>query len=248
MRALVMVRSMPHYRRDAIEKGLQAVGFKLVNRLDDPKPEDCVVVWNRYGMYHSTACRFEAVGAKVFVFENGYLGNDWLDRRWYSVSLSHHNGAGNYKPKGPERWDSLGVEIAPRKEYGDLIVLPQRGIGCDGVKMPDDWLSRTERLLKQKDIPYRVRKHPGKDEKIPLEKDLRNALCAVTWGSGAAIKALLSGCYVVSDFKNWIAYDAADDLREEKSIIEPLDMFRRLIWAMWTVEEIEKGDCFAHLL
>ena len=248
MRALVMIRPQPHYRRDSIEKGLQSVGYKLVKSLDQPTPDDCLVIWNRYGTYHSMACKFEAAGARVFVFENGYLGNDWIDRRWYSLSLSHHNGAGKYKPKGPERWDSLGVEIAPRREFGSVLLLPQRGIGEDGVAMPSDWLPRTERLMKEHGIPYTVRMHPGKNETTPLESALDGVLFAVTWGSGAAIKALLHGCYIGSDFSKWIAYDAADSLTDDKPIIEPLEMFRRLIWAMWTVEEIESGACFDHLI
>ena len=63
----------------------------------------------------------------------------------------------------------------------------------------------------------------------------------VTWGSGAAIKALQMGIRVHSDMPHWIGEQ--DNTTEGR-----LAMFRRLAWAQWTLEEIASGLPFERLL
>ena len=87
----------------------------------------------------------------------------------------------------------------------------------------------------------RVRRHPGKSEGIPLADDLARAGKVVTWGSGAAIKALQWGIPVVSDMANWIG-------EQDNTDAGRLAMFRRLAWAQWTHRELESGDAFAWML
>ena len=76
---------------------------------------------------------------------------------------------------------------------------------------------------------------------MPLEDDLAKACKVVTWGSGAAIKALMMGIRVESHMPNWIGeQDNTDEGR--------LAMFRRLAWANWRLSEIESGQAFRWLL
>lgn len=76
---------------------------------------------------------------------------------------------------------------------------------------------------------------------MPLEDDLAKASKVVTWGSGAAIKALMVGIRVESHMPNWIGeQDNTDEGR--------LAMFRRLAWANWRLSEIESGQAFRWLL
>jgi hypothetical protein len=63
----------------------------------------------------------------------------------------------------------------------------------------------------------------------------------ITWGSGAAIKALLWGIQAVSEMPNWIGEQ--DNTPESR-----LEMFRRLALAQWELHEIESGEAFACLL
>jgi hypothetical protein len=63
----------------------------------------------------------------------------------------------------------------------------------------------------------------------------------VTWGSGAAIKALQWGIPVVSEMPDWIG-------EQDNTDAGRLEMFRRLAWAQWTMEEIAHGEPFARLL
>ena len=58
-RALNLLRSSLHYRRDCFDQGLRKAGFKLVPAIPDPKPGDLLVIWNRYGGWHDNALHFE---------------------------------------------------------------------------------------------------------------------------------------------------------------------------------------------
>lgn len=245
MRYCSLLRSSPHYRAEAFEQGLKACGFT-------PAPHDqcdLLVIWNRYGGWDKDASRCEARGGTVLVVENGYLGNEFAGSHWYAISRSQHNGAGSWTEGGPERWDSLSVDLAPWREGGEVILLPQRGIGPDGVAMPLGWLADIEAVLKARRIRYRVRPHPGQGESVPLEQDLSGAGCVITWGSGAALKALRLGVPVVHAFPRWIGAGASVGLSEwlagaplVRDDARRLAMFRRLAWAMWRLDEIRSGE------
>lgn len=230
-KAYCMIRTDMHYRRDAFECGIEAAGFKLSQNEFTPRPGDLVVVWNRYGHFHDMARRFEGAGALVLVAENAYLPLG----KWYALSLWHHNGAGQYPFLGNERWDSLGIEPAPWREGGsEIILLPQRGIGPSGVAMPADWVERTTAKLGR--YKFRVRRHPGiRPQAVSLENDLAKAKAVVTWGSGAAIKALMMGIPCFHGLPNWIGAPGSTPI-DRANFDNPqrgdrLMMLRRLIWA-----------------
>lgn len=170
------------------------------------------------------------------VAENAAWGNGFSGESWYSLALNYHNTAGLFPVGGPERWDSLGVELAPWRDGHEIVILPQRGIGPQAVAMPQAWPEKVRR-----ETGGRIRPHPGTKNATPLEDDLARCRLAVTWGSGAAIKALLMGVKVRSEMPNWIgAQDNTDTGR--------LEMFRRLAWAQWRLSEIDSGEAFRRLL
>ncbi len=241
-----------HYRHEAFISGLRAVGFHTVDDIIlDPGPGDVLVIWNRYSWFNDEATRYEAAGATVLVAENGYLGNDFAGDRWYAISKTHHNGAGHFPQGSPLRWDSLGVELRPYRGTGrEILVLPQRGIGPAGVRMPDSWTGDVAARLAHR--PYRIREHPGINACTPLEDDLRHAKAVITWGSGAALKALLLGIPCFHAFPQWIGAGASTplDLADFDNPQQPdrLPTFQRLAWAMWRLSEIADGTAFRHLL
>lgn len=142
-----------------------------------------------------------------------------------------------------------------RADGTEIVVLAQRGIGCPGVAEPRGWAHQTADILRVRtERPVRIRQHPGERgmaTATPLEHDLRNAWACVTWGSGAALKALLMGVPVFHGLKRWIGAPAAlpwtDDL-ERPFRGDRLPMFERLAWAIWSLEEIQSGEPFRHLL
>jgi hypothetical protein len=252
-RALVLVREEPHYRRDAFEAGLAAAGY-TVSRYGDVGPGDVLVIWNRYGMSAAMAADAEAAGAAVLVAENGYIGTDPKGQQLYALAHSQHNGAGLWPIGDASRWARLGVGLQPWRSDGKhVLVLAQRGIGSEQVRMPADWLEGVLALLAQiTDRPVVVRQHPGWDASIgPLDDDLRGAWCAITWGSGAGIRAIAAGVPVIHEFKDWIGAPASRyglDRLDDLYLGDRRPMFERLAWAQWTIEEIASGEPFRRLL
>jgi hypothetical protein len=258
MIAWLALRDGVHYRRAAFAAGLQRAGYRVEHRpTDRPGPRDVLVTWNRYGEAARCAAIFEARGLPVLVAENGYLGNEFAGRRWYAIARNQHNGAGTWNDRGPDRWDALRVSFGTwRGDAGERVLLPQRGIGPPGVAMPLNWERDAARRLHAAGLKARTRAHPGQSVGRPLDEDLATASMVATWGSGAALKALLWGIPVAYSMPNWIGAWAALPLRslllENAPLVRDdarrLAMFRRLAWAMWTLEEIEAGTPFAELL
>lgn len=225
-------------RRAAFVNGIRRMGyvpsFGLPERWGD---NDILIVWNRINMGNVVAQKFQDAGQIVIVAENSVWGNDFLGRRWYSVARNYHNTDECFPLMGNHRWDGLGVELEPfRPKGGGLVILPQRGIGSAPTRMPAGWAERTQRI-----IGGRIRHHPGKRESKSLREDLDGVSAVYTWGSGAAVKALMWGCRVFSDMPNWIAVQ--NNTEEGR-----LSMFRRLAWAQRELHEIESGEAFACLL
>jgi hypothetical protein len=257
MKAYLALRDGVHYRREVFAAGLEALGYTVIHGLTyAPRPHDLLVIWNRYRENATAADRFEQSNNRVVVAENGYLGNDFAQDRWYALACNQHNGAGTFRVGEGARWDSLGVELAPWRADGkEVVILPQRGIGPPGVAMPLDWPERTRDALRAHGIKCRIRPHPGVRQCTPLQDDLANASAVATWGSGAAIKALAWGIPVYADFRYWIAAPAALSVTELVRGHPPLRcdharlaVFRRMAWAMWRMKEIETGQAFRWLL
>lgn len=233
MRAFLNLRGSVPERRAAFVKGLQRLGYEIIEQVpSDPPAGSIFVTWNRISGADYAARQFEDRGLPVLVAENASWGNDFAGRRWYTLALGLHNTAGRFPVGGPERWDLLGVDLAPWRAAGETVVLPQRGIGPREVAMPRNWTAAQK---------GRVRLHPGTRPCVPLEADLSDAGKVVTWGSGAAIKALMWGIPVESHMPRWIGEQNNTDEGR-------LAMFRRLAWAQWTLDEIEDGTPFARLI
>lgn len=247
-RALVTLKAQPHYRRESFEAGLRAIGFDVVKRLDDPRPGDCLIVWNLQGATEKLADTFKARGAQVLVCENGYLtppGQPGM----YAVSLGAHNGAGRIPAGDSSRWRALGIEPKPWRKEGDhILVCQQRSIGSRQMASPHMWHQKAvERLKRWTKRPIRVRPHPGnRSGGVPLERDLKGAWACVIWGSAAGVRSLVEGVPVFYEAPRWICSDAALPLRDW--IEHPLcnDAWRekalhRMAWGQWQYAEIATG-------
>ncbi len=237
MRAWLNLRSGLPERREAFTAGLIRLGYAVIDgTTQSPKDGDVLVTWNRINVGHASALAFEARGLPVLVAENAAWGNEFAGRHWYSLARGQHNTAGRFPVGGAERWDSLGIELQDWRARGETVLLPQRGIGAAPTAMPRGWEHGA--LCR---YGGRVRRHPGTGSGIPLERDLANAGRVVTWGSGAAIKALLWGIPVISEMPGWIG-------EQDNTEAGRLAMFRRLAWAQARVDEIESGEAIARLL
>jgi hypothetical protein len=241
-RALNLLRPEPEFRHDVFTEGLQAAGFDVVERIADPKPQDVCLIWNRGRANDDQARRF----SRVLVAENAYVRL----KGWYALARDHHNGVGHWSVGGPERWASLGVELQPWRTGREIVILGQRGIGERGVASGRGWEDEARRR-----VGGRIRPHPGrdKDRAIPLEQDLKEAACVVTWGSAAAFQALIMGVPVFYGLKGWIGSRAGRhvenfSLGPVRDDAARLAMFERLAWAQSHVDEIRTGEAIRRLL
>lgn len=251
--ATCLIRSLPHYRREAFQTALQRLGYQVAFTTNlKPRPNDLLLIWNRYGQFDQQAKLHERAGAAVIVVENGYLPMRDV-KKTFAMSLNQHNGAGRW-PKDPGRANILDIAIKPwRYDGGDILLLPQRGIGPTGLAMPRSWLASVQTSLKRlTGRPVRVRQHPGTQRRVtPLESDLDGVHCCVTWGSGAGLKALCAGIPVIHELPCWIGGKAAscglkwleDPLRGDR-----LAMLGDVASAQWSVEEVLTGEPIKQLV
>jgi hypothetical protein len=251
-RALLLLRHVHSSRWSAFRTGLERCGFVVADKAFEPTERDAFVTWNRFPSIEGVAQSFERVGGLVLVAENPWI-KPAGEKRGGMVSLcrGHHNGAGTWPVGGPERWDSFGIELSSWRSNGKrVLVLPQRGYGESGVAMPSTWPQNVMGRISQfTNRPITVRPHPGLYR--PKEPDFSKTWCAVTWASGAAIKALVAGIPVFYEMKGWIgAVVAKYGLRdiEDPFLGNRLPMFERLAWAQWWLDEIETGEPFVRFL
>jgi hypothetical protein len=238
LRAWLNLRYTLPKRIEVFSEGLRRIGFDVRLGLPgEPVAGDVLVTWNRISAGDQAARRFEARGLPVLVAENAAWGNEFAGRQWYSLARNFHNTVGMFPMGDFSRWDDLRVLLRPWRDFGEeIVILPQRGIGPPEVAMPRGW-----ELDAQRRCGGRIRRHPGRTPGIALEVDLDAAHRVMTWGSGAAIKALLWGFPVVSEMPGWIG-------EQDNTDAGRLAMFRRLAWAQWTLDEIASGEPFARLL
>lgn len=237
MKAWLNLRYTVPERLKAFVSGIERHGYRAeIGFPDRIGPKDIFIGWNRINMGNVVAQQFQDRGQTVLIAENAAWGNDFLGRRWYSIARDYHNTAGCVPYGDTERWERLSVELAPFRLAGETVILPQRGIGSAPTRMPSGWANRA-----RIDFGGRIREHPGKAERIDLKRDLEKAGRVITWGSGAAIKALMWGINVYSRMPNWIG-------EQDNSPVGRDEMFQQLAWAQWELHEIESGEAFACLL
>jgi hypothetical protein len=233
VRAYLNLRFTVPERRVMFTEGLRRLGYEVIDGMTHaPARGDILVTWNRIHEGDTVARIFSGHGNAVLVTENASWGNEFAGRQWYTLVRNHHNVAGMFPVGGPERWDSLGVELEPWRTEGERVVLASRGIGPAAYRMPGQWQFRQL---------GRLRQHPGRGTAKPLREDLAQCGRVVTWGSGAAVLALMWGIPVESHQPSWIA--AQDNTDKGR-----LAMFRTLAWAQAEHEEIRSGEAFERLL
>lgn len=258
--ALVIIRNEPSYRKEFFCDGLKVLGYDLTqNAAHVPRPDDVLIVWNRHGSHDAYARRFEAAGAKVIVAENAWIGKDPSGHKLYAMCLGHHSGRGEWRVGGDDRWARLGIGLKPWRQGGEhILVLAARGIGERGLAQPKGWENDVAgRLRSITKRPVRIRLHPGiklklNDAVLPsLGPDLANCWAAVTWASGAGIKAIVEGIPVFHELQGWIGEGAArfgiKDI-ERPFLGDRLPMLRRMAWATWSADEIATGEPIKWLL
>lgn len=257
MIAICHIRPMPHYRRDAFERGLRAVGYSLVKSGRPASPDDLMIIWNRYGAAHQMAHQWEAAGGTVLVCENGYAGKDAEGRQYYAIAAHGHNGSGWWPVGTDARFEALGINVKPwvGRPEGYALVCGQRGIGSPTMASPPNWHVQAARYVGKWHPNVRIRLHPGNQPpRTPLDEDLAGAAYCVIWSSSSGVKALIDGIPVIYDAPHWICGPAAVRMAGLAAGGPPFHwgepdprpaVLERMAHAQWSVSEIESGEPFA---
>lgn len=216
---------------------------------------DALLMWNRKPIFADIANDWEAHGGIVFVAENPYLPESLIGPGWFALAEGWHCGLGRWPKGSGDRWDALGVKLVPWRAGGtETLILDQNAGGLPGVASPKHWAESI-----QAQIGGRIRWHPWKvsvgrapPEQPTLEDDLKNVAQVVTWGSSAALMALIMGIPVFHALPHWIGSEAARPLAEfgqepKRDDVARLAMFRRLAFAQWRVGELRSGKPFQEL-
>lgn len=168
-------------------------------------------------------------GRDVFWIDNSYF--DCARERQFRVTKNALQHTGRGKSDG-KRFRALGIEIKPMRTDGeDVIVCPSTPEFMQVVAGDPGWLDRVTRILRK-----RTKHGPGhvivrtKQSRRPLLEDLRNARLLVTWGSAAAVTALLEGVRVACAPECCATY--ADDRQRWANVLAD---------QQWSLEEMRKG-------
>lgn len=247
-----LIRDLPHYRSDAFNAGLDAAGYRVKTSISKPpRPDDVLLMWNRYGSFDQRARQFEKMGATGLIAENGYYGQDENGKRLYAISKSQHHHGGAKLDAGRLSWT-----LAPFKKGGDtILVCEQRGIGSPLMASPPEWAEKTAQKLRKLGHKVRIRKHPGKyDPPVSLADDLRDCKLCVVWSSACGVESLVLGVPVVYDAPRWIAEDSAMPLSKWiEAGAQKIPVYDRLAGLavtasnQWTLAEIRSGLPFERL-
>lgn len=256
MIAINTIRVDPHYRRAAFDAGLTRLGYKMVTAGQPKGPRDLMLLWNLHGGNETLAREWEAKDGTVLVCENSYAGKDEKGRQLYAISVHAHNGAGWFPVGTEDRFERLGIDLAPwRAAGGHTLVAGQRGIGSRAMASPPGWDDKMmQRLRELGHRNVKLRRHPGRTTPATtLEQDLEGASLCMIWSSASGVKALTMGIPVIYTAPHWICEGAATRGLETIGSPRRDDALRRIAmhrmsYGQWRVDEIEAGEPFRWIL
>ena len=137
-------------------------------------------------------------GSPRLILEAGYLNGhsgDYVADRLAFISTGWnglHGRADAIADCSGDRWDALGVPLAPWRKVGDHVLLIGQHPGDSQCAPQDAWRSLRANIGQYYgDVRYRP--HPLVERQEPLAKALSKARLCVTWSSTAAIEAVMLG-------------------------------------------------------
>jgi len=214
---------------------------------------------------------------KVIVFETPLLGRTITqDHSYHRVGLNHFmRGLADFKNEqsSPERFNSLDIDIKGWRRTGDHVLIVGQNMNdasLFGLNF-QWWLENTiKHLMKHTDRPIIVRDHPENKEQLKhivarfsytnqvvydtnknIKDSLKNAWCTVSYTSGSSIDSVLAGVPVITcseyNFLWPISSHSLEDVETPK-LGKRLQTFYDLAWTQWSVNEIQQGKPWEHLI
>ena len=107
----------------------------------------------------------------------------------------------------------------------------------------------TSRLLEFENLTIVENELP--DNLRPLEEDFKDAYCVVSFSSGSAVDAVLTGVpNIALDPGNmaWlVSKHSLDNIEYERYISDRKEWMQKISHCQWNVEELKNGECWKHI-
>lgn len=182
-----------------------------------------------------------------------------------------------------DRLEKLGIkwEGWKHKKDGDIILMLQLpgDASLRGINLYDWARDAIEKIRKHSNRKIIIRTHPGhgiKDtdefykfathlymqninvsvsngKETPLENDMSNAYCTVTYSSGSGIDSILSGIPTIATDPGNFAWDVSSRyLSHIENVVKADDKtikqwLANLAYSQWSIDEMESGIVWKHL-
>lgn len=228
-----------HPAAAAFAEGLRKIGHFAVFRSLPDYRENCredfdrVVVLGLRGFGRLCLSEYEAAGVPVTVVDYGYVNrvhgvDTWMSGYW-QVGVGGLNRVID-QPCPTDRFDALGVKIAPAVSRKSPVILCTQSVGdashpFDTEAKLSDWMESVEH--------DEVRQHPlaGGDLE-PLDEMLSRAGKLITWNSNIGHDALLAGVPVEAH---------GDAPYKDVAMDERHDYFARVAYSQYTIAEMAES-------
>ena len=202
-------------------------------------------------------------GNNFYYMDSGYVGNNVGAFNGQGIKKYHRIVLNDLqhrviRPRPSDRWDRLGVQMYPRRRYGNRIIVaapdekPCKYYGIDH----ESWATNTvAEIKKHTDRPVEVRERaPRRIDRVlnePLSRVLEQDVHAlVTFNSVAAVESILAGVPAFVLAPSHIAEPVAN--RDLSRIDDPFYPDRDLLMAwchsmaygQYHVKELKNGTAF----
>ena len=244
---------------------------KFLTKLGDYQPSDVAVVMGVYKKrVPASYPRGEVIreqnlrGLNCLILETGYINRGAESDNHYAFGWNGLNGRADFRNEGmpADRAEKLGVKLQPWKEDGDYVLLCGQVPWDASVDVTDHviWLNEAVQnidIATHREIVFRP--HPlarippleGCEYSTqPLEIDLADAWCQISFNSNSGVDAVLAGVPVFAYDEGSMVYSMA---RKDWNIELPHMPDREqwlndICYAQWTPDEFRNGDAWRHIL
>jgi hypothetical protein len=199
---------------------------------------DLVVLASLWAKNGDILNAYRARGIPVLVIDLGFIRN----KGHRQASLNGLNHVPGF-PCPPDRWDALGCDVRPSGGDPDGCVLVAAQRPCDASHGLTEaaynaWLATQD---------GKIRWHPiERENEQTLAEDLAGARMLKTLCSTAGLEALMAGIPAVADQPERAVWGELSGITLP-GMAERLNLFHRIAYGQWTMEEMRDGTCAAFL-